>query len=187
MSQLGIKFLSTVKTILMNTDTGTTVILIRHGEKLEWLHGTPPTAEIVSNYVDDHILSGKGCERAHALVAYFLNRKEMQKIFKDRPLAALVVQESDENGPGRSRRPKETLIPLHDHINYQKKHSEVTFDCFVKKDLDSFISHLKSERFYGKSVIVSWRYTTIHQSHQQMPKILSLLGVKGPEKWPKKR
>ena len=55
----------------------TTVILIRHAEKLEWIYGLEPSAQAREEYQDNHKLSPKGYERAHALVGYFTSRKEM--------------------------------------------------------------------------------------------------------------
>lgn len=73
----------------------TTVIIIRHAEKLDWRGGTEPSAESRAAYVDNHKLSPKGYERAHALVGYFTNRREMVEILEKRPLACIIAQDVD--------------------------------------------------------------------------------------------
>ncbi|KAJ3090447.1 hypothetical protein HK102_003699 [Quaeritorhiza haematococci] len=93
----------------MNTpQLKTAVILIRHGEKLDWTpEGKPPHAldqssvrassykQVKSSYVDNGLLSAKGWERSHALVPYFSFRTEMRGIFDRYPLAAIIAQDVD--------------------------------------------------------------------------------------------
>ncbi|KAI8924368.1 ribosome 60S biogenesis N-terminal-domain-containing protein [Entophlyctis helioformis] len=96
------------------TMPSTTVILIRHAEKLPWTQGLQPGSGVKDSYVDNHLLSAKGYERAQALTGYFLFRKEMQDLFARRPLAAVAAQAVDTSADpwGRSRRPLETVEPL---------------------------------------------------------------------------
>ncbi|KAJ3215320.1 hypothetical protein HDU67_000597 [Dinochytrium kinnereticum] len=89
-----------------------TIILLRHGEKLSWPHGAPPEKGAKALYVDNHLLSGKGQERSHALVGYFLHRHEIQSIFSRAPLAAIFAQGVDHDGKGKSQRPRQTVEPL---------------------------------------------------------------------------
>ncbi|KAJ3070783.1 hypothetical protein HDU99_002600 [Rhizoclosmatium hyalinum] len=94
-----------------------TFILIRHAEKLTWPTGTPPSHDAKAFYIDDHQLSGKGLERSHALVGYFLHRKEMLELYESAPLAAIVCQAVNPNGKGKSERPKQTIYPLYEHLS----------------------------------------------------------------------
>jgi hypothetical protein len=71
-----------------------TILLLRHAEKHHWPSGVAPKSK--SDYIDNHLLSGKGCERAHALVGYFLHRSEMKEVFASNPLKAVIAQDVDE-------------------------------------------------------------------------------------------
>lgn len=79
----------------------TTVIIIRHGEKLAWKEGCIP--DPAAEYKDDHHLSAKvmvylliaGYERAQALVGYFGWREEMRRVFEQRELALVRFFVSD--------------------------------------------------------------------------------------------
>ena len=42
------------------------------------------------------MLSIKGCERAHALVGYFLHRHEMKELFTSNSLKAVIAQDVDD-------------------------------------------------------------------------------------------
>lgn len=106
------------------------IILIRHAEKLDWLHGRKPEKGVKADYIDNHLLSSKGLERAHALVPYFLHRPEFTALFRQAPISAVYTQgvmSQDSNaasgvgedntmmkmmGKGRSERPKQTVMPL---------------------------------------------------------------------------
>ena len=75
-------------------DNSTTIILLRHAEKHHWpmgLHSTSSEAD----YIDNHLLSSKGCERAYALVGFFFHRKEMRDLFASKPLRAVIAQDVD--------------------------------------------------------------------------------------------
>ncbi|KAI8910160.1 hypothetical protein EDD86DRAFT_265614 [Gorgonomyces haynaldii] len=152
-----------------------TIIIIRHGEKLLWPEGNPPTQDIIQNYIDDKQLSTKGIERAHALVGYFMHRREMQLLFEKRPLEHLIVQEPSVSGEGKSKRPRDTLIPLDDNLRTQKRN--VPFHMFQKKDLLKAVEFMKSCK---GSVICSW-------SHQHIQQMVSLLGVENVPEWPSRR
>lgn len=85
-------------------ETHTTILLIRHAEKHHWPSGCAPNVN-KSQYVDNHLLSGKGCERAHALVGYFLHRNDMKELFDSNPLKAVIAQDVDDvENWGRSLR-----------------------------------------------------------------------------------
>lgn len=119
----------------------TTVVIIRHAEKVTWPGGLQPTNEIIANYIDNHVLSTKGQERAHALVPYFTQRDDLKEIFRRRPLAALICQDADRSGgPGKSIRCKETLIPLSKQLN------DILLECYVKSDIKKVIDHIKACR-----------------------------------------
>ncbi len=133
----------------------TTVILIRHAEKLAWVNGEEPTKKEKKKFVDDGMPSDKGFERSDALVSYFLKRDEMQRIFEKRPLAGLVAQDSDPTGKSaKSMRPKLTLVPL------SKALPDIPFALFLKDDRDKAIEYLKNN-FAGKSVIICWSHDDI--------------------------
>jgi hypothetical protein len=160
------------------------VIFIRHAEKLEWEKGLEPTESIRANYIDNHLLSPKGYERANALVGYFTNRKEMLNLYHNNPLSACVAQDVDTQW-GKSERPKETIWPLiqatissNDSIA-----PKLELHLFTKSKVDEMIALLKSWKDEKKTVIVCW-------SHQQIPEIVHKLGIKAsqfPKKWDKKR
>lgn len=91
-------------------DNLTTILLLRHAEKLHWPSGLAPKIS-KSDFVDNHLLSGKGCERAHALVGYFLHRAEMKELFSLFPLKAVIAQDVDDiENWGRSLRVINILI-----------------------------------------------------------------------------
>lgn len=166
----------------------TTVIVIRHAEKLEWKGGCEPTEEERECYVDNHVLSPKGYERSHALVGYFTDRAEMKNLFSKRPLAALIAQgvDSGSDAWGKSCRPKETVLPLALALETHSKQRQ-RIECansvplleFTKKEFRKMIDMILGGAFQGKSVILCW-------SHQQMPAIATSLGVPDaqvPRKW----
>ncbi len=70
-----------------------TILLLRHAEKHHWPSGLATGTK--SDFIDNHLLSGKGCERAHALVGYFMHRAEMKTIFASNPLKAVIAQDID--------------------------------------------------------------------------------------------
>lgn len=153
----------------------TTVILIRHGEKHNWVDGNVPGKDIVDAYVDDHYLSNKGYERAEALVPYFFRRPEMRALFEKRPLGGLIAQTQDPAGvSAQSLRPLQTLVPL------SKAVPNVPFATFIKSDIDKTLNYIKT-KFVGKTVIVSW-------SHEQLNTFVTEL-TKGKVQatWPDKR
>ncbi|KAJ3299986.1 hypothetical protein HK104_005479 [Borealophlyctis nickersoniae] len=159
----------------------TTVILLRHAEKLPWHQGLAPRKEIKATYVDDHVLSCKGQERAHALVGYFNHREEMQSIFRAAPLAAIIAQDVDTTPTpwGRSERPKQTVAPLASLLSAKG----VEFITKTKKQAAEVLEEIRSGRWRGRTVIVSW-------AHQQLPELAIALGVKRekvPAHWPGKR
>ncbi|KAJ3254351.1 hypothetical protein HK103_007233 [Boothiomyces macroporosus] len=171
---------------------GTQVFIIRHAEKLEWKNGREPSLAAKELYVDNHLLSPKGMmaflisgyERAHALVGYFQNRGEIVEVLKNNPLSLLIAQDVDvgDDAWGRSERPRETIWPLL-HSDAQKDYIQtpMEFMLFTKKQVQSVAKLIKSGKYDGKSVLISW-------SHQQIPELVSLLGVDcHPKKWDKKR
>lgn len=154
----------------------TTVILIRHIEKLNWAKGEQPSKEVEKEFVDNHYPSDKGYERADALVSYFTKRDEMQALFAKRPLTGLVAQDADPTGKSaQSLRPKLTLIPL------SKALPDIPFALFIKSDILDAVAYIKSNDFIGKSVIVCWE-------HDDLTNVVSLLSDKKvvPD-WPGKR
>ena len=91
----------------------TTIVIIRHAEKLHWEGGKEPEINAKAEFVDSHKLSPKGYERSLALVGYFLYRKEMAGLFEERQLSTLIAQDVDgDTGFGKSERPLETITPL---------------------------------------------------------------------------
>ncbi|KAJ3060065.1 hypothetical protein HDU98_003914 [Podochytrium sp. JEL0797] len=185
-----------------------TFILIRHAEKLTWDHGAAPGSQAKLMYIDDHQLSSKGLERSHALVGYFLHRKEILDIYAaNGPLAAIVCQGVNASGKGKSERPKQTIYPLYEQISlsahalsaakttggmglqsdtYHPSKRSVTQKVelleYTKAQFASMVHRLKSSEFAGKTVIVSW-------SHQTLPHLAVALGVPAgqvPGKWGKR-
>lgn len=161
-----------------------TVILIRHAEKLSWKNGLQPTPIEIDNYTDNHLLSAKGYERAHALVGYFTKRTEMQDLFDARPLVCLIAQDVDTvNNWGKSKRPLETIWPL---LKYEPeihdKRIEYPLQCrlFTKSQVNDLVNLINAGEYESKSVVISW-------CHQQLPDILQGLGITNAPKWPKKR
>eukprot|EP00842_Homolaphlyctis_polyrhiza_P001018 jgi/Hompol1/1917/HPOL_002796-RA len=181
--------------------TNTTIILLRHGEKHEWLQGRSPTADNRAMYQDNHLLSCKGRERAAALSVYLRERHEIASLLAKRPLAAVVAQAVD-NSPeqwGRSERPLLTVLPLVADLNnpqsLTKSQSQsqsqpqsnptepVELIELTKSEWRKFMELVLSGRFDGRTVICSW-------SHQQLPQIVVGLGVPDnvvPRKWQGKR
>ncbi|EGF79275.1 hypothetical protein BATDEDRAFT_89919 [Batrachochytrium dendrobatidis JAM81] len=177
----------------------TNVLLIRHAEKLTWHKGTTPEIDQKAAYIDNHCLSAKGYERAHALVSYFTNRHEIVSLYEQRPLAAVISQGVDD-GPdawGRSRRPLETVEPLVKAWNLAwpsvamsaVDNASCTTQTLtpqrlpliqvLKKDFANLTASIKNGEFEGKTVIISW-------SHQQLPQLATALGVPVdlvPNKW----
>lgn len=72
----------------------TTILLLRHAEKHYWPSGFAPNVN-KTHYVDNHLLSAKGCERAHALVGFFLHRNDMKELFESNPLKVVIAQDVD--------------------------------------------------------------------------------------------
>ena len=185
--------------------TSPTIIIIRHGEKLDWIEGLPPSDVKAANqsYIDNHLLSSKGTERAHALVGYFTSRSEIIDIFANAPLAAIVAQGVDVT-MGKSERPRDTIKPLYNAIQsgslknnalsalgfvQESNNSSTAFSDsikymeFKKGNVYKMVEFLKNDvSLSGKSVIVSW-------SHQQIPAVTVALGVDPilvPPKWGKR-
>ncbi|KAJ3274251.1 hypothetical protein HDV01_003324 [Terramyces sp. JEL0728] len=163
---------------------GTQIFIIRHAEKLEWKNGREPAVGAKEVYVDNHLLSPKGYERAHALAGYFQNRGEIVEILKSNPLSLLIAQDVDigDAAWGKSERPRETIWPLL-QSDAQKDYIQtpMEFMLFTKKQVSSVVELIQSGKYDGKSVLLSW-------SHQQIPEIVSQLGVDcHPKKWDKKR
>ncbi|KAJ3035266.1 hypothetical protein HDV00_004126 [Rhizophlyctis rosea] len=161
----------------------TTVIIIRHAEKLPWHQGLAPAQSVKAAYIDNHVLSSKGQERAWALVGYFTHREEMTSLFSTHPLAALIAQEVDTSPSawGRSERPKQTIAPLASVLS--SKSLSLEYITRTKSQMNTVISDILSNKWRGKSVIVSW-------AHQQVPDLVRALGVEEgsiPGKWPGKR
>ncbi|TPX65185.1 hypothetical protein SpCBS45565_g05358 [Spizellomyces sp. 'palustris'] len=157
----------------------TTILLIRHAEKLPWSSGMAPTALQKSEYVDTHVLSPKGYERAQALAAYFLHREEILQLLERRPWGAVVAQNVDEvGGWGLSLRPKETVEPLAKALEPLK----VPFHLYTKSSLPSLVQLLRSGLYKDRTVLISW-------AHQQLPDLVKALGVPDDKvpKWNKKR
>jgi hypothetical protein len=125
----------------------TTVIIIRHAEKLDWEGGREPEFRAKDSFVDNHKLSPKGYERSLALVGYFLYRKEMVETFKARMLTTLIAQDVDfEKGFGKSERPKETLWPLlKNEIGKDHLQDPLELRLFTKTQISS-VSKLISTR-----------------------------------------
>ena len=166
----------------------TTVILIRHAEKLEWTNGQEPSVGAREAYIDNHKLSPKGYERSHALVGYFTSRKEIVELLQDRPLSLIIAQDIDtEAGFGKSDRPRETIWPL---MNYQKENCTnedrsnmadlLELRLLTKSNWKMVQEICKDSRYRDKTVLVCW-------CHQQIPQIASSLGVANAPKWPKGR
>ncbi|KAJ3306224.1 hypothetical protein HDV03_000144 [Kappamyces sp. JEL0829] len=163
----------------------TTVVIIRHAEKLEWHQGQEPSADHRAAYVDNHKLSPKGYERAAALPAYFLKRKEMADILARRPLGLVIAQDVDfQAGWGMSERPRETIWPLMQHSPSDQDaaliHSPLELRLFTKSQLQHVSQVIQDPKYRNKTIIVSW-------CHQQMRDMLISLGVPNPPKWPKGR
>ena len=171
----------------------TTIIIIRHAEKLEWVQGMMPNAQ--ASYIDNHLLSGKGMERAHALSGYFMNRREILDLYEINPLTTIIAQDDDPLGKGKSLRPRETIWPLlhqdpnlycHDQASILKlqKLVQTPFQLFLytKQKYKTMLESLKRD-FDNQTVIVSW-------NHKEILKILADLGVPFDQlfrKWHKDR
>jgi hypothetical protein len=169
-----------------------TIILIRHAEKIEWEKGLLPSSEHRNLYVDNHKLSAKGYERAQALVGYFLNRKEMVDLLAKRPLSCIIAQDVDqEEGWGRSERPLETIWYLDSTLKlfrpllqYSNSNSLIQnpleLRLFTKSQVSQIPLLLNDPKYQNKTILISW-------CHQQLPAIVSNLGVDPAPKWPKGR
>lgn len=165
----------------------TNIILIRHGEKLEWPLGCSPTDEIVANYVDNHHLSAKGFERAHALVSYFYQRNELREIYKICKLTTVIAQDIDEgpNSWGQSERSRQTIWPLLQYIPNSTDDlisNPLSLLLFKKKELRKLVESIQNGDYNNQTIIITW-------CHQQLPEIVSMLGINTQSrlKWPKKR
>ena len=178
-----------------------TIILIRHAEKVHWTQGLEPSDADHESYVDNHLLSPRGCERAFALVGYFKHRQEMRSLFSQHPLALVMAQDVD-TGPdpfGESQRPKQTLEPLVQALNARMDledgfHSgtqgmvahtgaKMEYRLFVKNQILDVVQQATSREFHGKSILIAW-------SHKLLPQLAKAFGVPAdevPKKWPKKR
>jgi broad specificity phosphatase PhoE len=130
--------------------------IIRHAEKHDWPHGLMPQT---ANFVDNHLLSSKGNERAFALIGYF----ERLGVHFD------TVYYQGIASKGKSHRPYLTVKPLIDHYQLPSK-------SFAKSNLNQMLAEIKSLKV--NNVLLSW-------SHQQMGEIARSFGF-GAE-WPKKR
>ncbi|KAJ3415140.1 hypothetical protein HDV05_005420 [Chytridiales sp. JEL 0842] len=182
------------------------IILIRHGEKLEWPQGKPPTdlSTAKALFIDHHRLSAKGVERSYALVGYFARRKEMVELFERQPLAAVIAQGVDSSGPGKSERPRLTVEPFFKILQLDseslwnaasaeedatkkkrgKQHmaQHVKFLEYKKSHVKDMVQRITSGEFNGKSVVISW-------SHQQLPSLAVAFGAPPssvPGKWGKR-
>ncbi|KAH9253266.1 hypothetical protein BASA81_008777 [Batrachochytrium salamandrivorans] len=142
------------------------------------------------------MLSGKGYERAHALVSYFTQRQEMAMLFEKRPLAVVIAQGVDTgvDAWGQSRRPLETVMPLVQALNDTARSVDPTSLSLqiqkitngqpiplleiIKKNYADLITRIQAGEFEGKTIIISW-------SHQQLPQLALGLGV-SPELVPRK-
>ncbi|KAI9205666.1 uncharacterized protein BJ171DRAFT_422919 [Polychytrium aggregatum] len=159
----------------------TVVILVRHAEKLVWEQGLCPEDHKLAKaaYVDDHQLSSKGWERAHALVPYFQHRGEMGEILQSFPLGGIIGQDVD-LGPepfGQSERCLQTVEPL-------SQATGIPITRFIKRDFAEAIEAVRARaEWKGRSVVVSW-------AHQMLRDWALALGVDPaeiPGKWPGKR
>ncbi|KAJ1564461.1 hypothetical protein HK096_007871, partial [Nowakowskiella sp. JEL0078] len=153
-----------------------TVILLRHAEKHEWNAGLAPSKLQIASYEDNKLLSVKGRERAHALVAYFDTRNEIIELLDVHPLSAIVCQDVDTEGMeawGKSERPRETMKPF-------AKHKNIDLTLYTKKQAAELTTRiLTSDEWVGKTVIVCW-------AHQEIPELTKRLGVPEsviPVKW----
>ncbi|TPX46169.1 hypothetical protein SeMB42_g03805 [Synchytrium endobioticum] len=118
-----------------------TVVIIRHGEKLNWPQGVQPSEVKAKEYIDNHKLSAKGYERASALVSYFQHRDELVAITNGRKFDHIVSQAVD-TGPdplGESERPEETVKPYAESMK-----RNVT--KYTKKNISQAISFMKSQK-----------------------------------------
>ncbi|KAJ3396180.1 hypothetical protein HDU92_003852 [Lobulomyces angularis] len=161
------------------------IIEYEEPDVLNWTEGVKPEVNATANYIDNHILSVKGFDRAHALVSYFLHREEMRQLFADRPLAGIFAQDVDLTPDpwGQSERPKQTVEPLIHHLRdqikaiknggfgtmsfHEKKENSLTdvvdfetlgeqLNLFTKKETHKLIQEVLSPKFEGKSVIICW-------------------------------
>ncbi|RKP03987.1 hypothetical protein CXG81DRAFT_8854 [Caulochytrium protostelioides] len=185
--------------------TNTTFIIVRHGEKLTWPDGKAPSRGAKKRYVDDTLLSAKGHERAFALVGYFLHRKEMTDLLKDRPLTTIIAQASDPrpNAAGKSQRPYQTIAPLLAALTAAAQtlpvspapfgHASaatvtglpVDHLPFFKRDLVTMVRRLHAEahRYTGATVLLSGA----HQYFREIAIALGADATRVPAKWPGKR
>ncbi|KAI9097358.1 hypothetical protein DFS34DRAFT_580593 [Phlyctochytrium arcticum] len=162
-----------------------TILLIRHAEKLPWPQGINPSKNIKAAYVDNHLLSSKGYERAHALVGYFQHRQEIQDILKKRPLKAIIAQCPDiEGGWGLSERPRETVQPSHSSL--ADALPDIPLKQYTKSEVMSLLHSLLSPAsinpYMNGTVLISW-------AHQLIPDMVRALGVPSDQvpEWKKKR
>lgn len=178
----------------------TSIILIRHAEKLPWEYGLTPEKIVAEKYIDDHSLSSKGFERATALIGYFLHRSEVIDSLRDYPLGALIAQDVDtsENPWGKSERPKQTIMPLYN--NLRNKNIPIDLLLYTKRNRRHLVEKIISGEYAGKTVVICW-------SHDQLPTLakaladveqipededegLHMYGKSSkiiPNEWPKKR
>ncbi|KAI8585812.1 hypothetical protein BDZ88DRAFT_445182 [Geranomyces variabilis] len=173
---------TTTPTTTTTTSTSsftTTVLLIRHAEKLPWDSGLAPPKAVKAAYVDTHLLSCKGYERAQALVAYFQHRSEITALLDARPWGAVFAQDVDvDGGWGKSERPRETVDPL-----MRSPHmSQTPFILYKKSDAAYMMRQILAGKYAGRTVLVSW-------CHQMLPQLARDLGVPASDvpEWDKKR
>ncbi|TPX58580.1 hypothetical protein PhCBS80983_g03056 [Powellomyces hirtus] len=163
----------------MGSKLQTTVIIIRHAEKLPWDRGLTPHKDVKAAYIDNHVLSAKGYERAQAFVAYFQCRQEMAALLRARPWGAVIAQDVDsEGGWGKSERPRETVDPLMRAPTMK----DVPFILYKKSDADHMVNSILSGKYCGKTVLISW-------CHQMIPELAKQLGIppSSVPEWDKKR
>ncbi|KAJ3152415.1 hypothetical protein HDU86_005595 [Geranomyces michiganensis] len=157
----------------------TTVLLIRHAEKLPWDSGLAPPKHIKAAYIDNHLLSCKGYERAQALVAYFTHRAEIAAVVGKRPWGAVFAQDVDlDEGWGKSERPRETVDPL----MRSPQMSSIPFILYKKSDASYMTSQILAGKYANRTLLVSW-------CHQMLPQLARDLGVAPADvpEWDKRR
>ncbi|KAI8827171.1 uncharacterized protein EV422DRAFT_512913 [Fimicolochytrium jonesii] len=161
----------------------TTILLIRHAEKLPWHSGLKPSSDIKAAYIDNHILSTKGYERAQALVPYFHRRSEITSLVAERPWGGIIAQAVDDiDGFGKSERPKETVLPFAESEGIKGVVPFVTYRKALVKEMVGKLLGGGGGEYEGRTVLVSW-------CHQMMSDIVKALGVKEElvPVWDKKR
>jgi broad specificity phosphatase PhoE len=130
------------------------IVLIRHAEK--------PANE------EHNELSARGWKRAHALVDFFLERKEFQR--HGPPVAIYAMGQHEE---GSSVRAIQTVTPLAEELGL-KINDEYTRDDYEELAADI----LAKKKYDGKLVVISWQRDSI-------PEFAEELGLEEAPKWGK--